>query len=295
MATNFDEFRKTFLYSAQKQPLAIIEDFNQFRAIAKVNKEKRGKILSYIAWSFLFLICLIFLSSIIINSSSAWVLIVLFSVSIIVIFFIIYLIFSIFQYPKLSFNKNRYSTFARIVKLVYRDMAEESLLLTKIDFNKSIEKNKLISTIEHPQKRRFKIATYQNPWLDIAGKFRDSTKFQLNLTEYNQKVYGYKRSRSGKSKYKSKTKFKGLDIKLKLLFSPRKYGAIQILQKDAIGAIKLPLGVPIKNIKITGKYIQLTVKLLVLNDEIIYQTVVMMFLSLYQILNLARKLSKSSK
>lgn len=297
MTVSFNNFRKTLLYSVQKPPLKILEDFAKFKAIAKINQAKRKKITIYILVSFLGLISLLpifnFLSYSLQNHLDVVLIIIIFLGSVIIIN-ILYWIFTLAKYPGLNLDCSHYQLFEKIVRLINRDMAEQSLLLTKIDFTKSMEKNKIISTVDHPYKRRFKITTYQNPWLNLEGKFRDSTKFQLNCTEYNQKVYGHKKSRSGKSKYKSKTKFKGLEIKLKLAYPNRKYGAIQVFKEDAIGAIKLPPNAQIKNLKITSKYIQLTVKLLSLNREVTYQTVVMMFLSLYQILNLARKLSKSN-
>lgn len=292
MTINLSEFRKQLLYSVEKQPLLILEDFNQLKTVLQKNKAQRNKVFGYILIC-VSLIALIFFIIYFLSINNSIIFLIGSLLSCILIIATLYFIIRLFSHPDLNLDSYRYKLFYKIVGLVKRDMAETSALAAKIDFTQPINKKKIINITDHPYRRGWKIKIYQDSWLNVQGKFRDNTKFQLNFIEHNQNIYGWKKSRSGKSKHKSKNKFKGLEIKLKLAFSHRKYGAIQVLQEDAIGAIKLPSDASIKNIKITSKYIQLTVKLLAIKSELIYQTVVMMFLSLYQILNLARILSKS--
>ncbi len=66
-----------------------------------------------------------------------------------------------------------------------------------------------------------------------------------------------------------------------------------MIQKAATEAVKLPEEVNLKRMKVTGKTIDLTVNSpYFFNQEEMYQTITMMFLSLYQILNFAKLLSR---
>jgi hypothetical protein len=91
---------------------------------------------------------------------------------------------------------------------------------------------------------------------------------------------------------------RGSEIILKLSFSPRQYGAIKVLREEAQGAIQLPPGVEMKGLKMTDKAILLNVKIPpdsgAKNQEALYKIITMMFLSLYQILNLAKMLTKKN-
>jgi hypothetical protein len=78
-----------------------------------------------------------------------------------------------------------------------------------------------------------------------------------------------------------------------LSFPSKKYGSIHVIQKAAPEAVKLPEEVNLKRMKVTPKVINLTVNTPQdLNQEEMYQTITMMFLSLYQVLNFAKMLSK---
>jgi multimeric flavodoxin WrbA len=89
---------------------------------------------------------------------------------------------------------------------------------------------------------------------------------------------------------------KGSEIILKVNCSPRQYGAIKVLREEAREAIQLPPGVEVKGLKITDKAILLNVIVPpnsgAKSQETLYKIITMMFLSLYQILNLAKMLTK---
>jgi hypothetical protein len=78
-----------------------------------------------------------------------------------------------------------------------------------------------------------------------------------------------------------------------LSFPSKKYGSIHVIQKAAPEAVELPQKVNLKRMKVTPKAIDLTVNTPhFFKQEEMYQTITMMFLSLYQILNFAKMLSK---
>ncbi len=178
--------------------------------------------------------------------------------------------------------------------MLNRDIKEGSVLTILADFNKAISKRKKLGKTSKSNLGNRKITNYFDPWLDIQGEFSDRTKFRLNIAEYYRNTSRWKTSGSGKRKWKSKDKFKKVDISLQLIYSPKKYGAVEILEKDAINAIKLTQAAKLKVFKISPKSMFLKIHLPQKSPTSIYEAVTSMFLSLYQILNLARTLSKVS-
>ncbi len=70
------------------------------------------------------------------------------------------------------------------------------------------------------------------------------------------------------------------------------------LQNDVSSAVKLPNLSYMKGLRVTEKAMHMIVRIapqVADNSEEIYQTITMMFLSLYQVLNLAKELSKKSR
>ncbi|MBW4618308.1 MAG: hypothetical protein KME17_02840 [Cyanosarcina radialis HA8281-LM2] len=198
-------------------------------------------------------------------------------------------------YSRLNLPNYRYELLRKLLEMCQRDMENNSSVSVRLVFSKPTEKNKVFQTIPHPYQSGFKVDLCKDEWLKVKGEFLDRSRFVLTATELAQTKYGWKRSRSGKSKYKSKSKSRGLNISLMLDYSLRKYGAIKVLKNEAMSAIQLPQFTQIKHLKLTDKSIDLTVKMPASNNwyaEDIYKNITMMFLSLYQILNLARLLSK---
>ena len=211
------------------------------------------------------------------------------------------------KYSRLKIDPYRYFIVKKLTDLLHRDLGENEQLNLDLDFTKPIIAHKQIGEGDHPLRSGWKLKIYRDPWLNIQGQFCDRTNFNLDIVENYRHASGWKRSRSGKRKHKSKTKFKGSEICLQLSYSSKKYGAIHILKNDAIDAIQLPQFAELKSFKITDKLILIKVKVQQQLDRQVnlqfyevhkldttYQTVTAMLLSAYQMLNLARTLSKSN-
>ncbi len=208
---------------------------------------------------------------------------------------VILIISTIFCYIKLSYYKKlklrdeRYELPKKILSMVNRDRTPNSKVKIGIHFTPAGEMGKKIQTLPHPSKRGWKLDIFEDQWLTLEGKFQDSTNFSLTVTELNRRAYGT----NARGKSKSKNKPKGTEINLKLSFPSKKYGSIHVIQKAAPEAVKLPEQVNLKRMKVTGKAIELTVNTPhFFKQEEMYQTITMMFLSLYQVLNFAKMLSK---
>ena len=164
----------------------------------------------------------------------------------------------------------------KIVSLLNKDIKEHSNVKILIDFNPPVIKRKKITNTKRSSDKQRKITNYFDPWLSIHGEFSDysprtsradRTKFKLNIAASYRNTSYWKTTRSGKRKWVEPTAL----TRYPFLYSK------------------------LKTFKISQKSMQLKVYLPQKSPTLIYQTVVSMFLSLYQILNLARTLSKVSK
>jgi hypothetical protein len=192
-------------------------------------------------------------------------------------------------YNKLKLRDDRCELPKKIVSMVNRDRTPNSNVKIRIHFTPAGKMGKKIQTLPHPSKRGWKLDIFEDQWLTLEGKFLDSTNFSLTVTELNRRAYGT----NARGKSKSKNKPKGTEINLKLSFPSKKYGSIHVIQKAAPEAVKLPQKVNLKRMKVTPKAIDLTVNTPhFFKQEEMYQTITMMFLSLYQVLNFAKMLSK---
>jgi hypothetical protein len=195
-------------------------------------------------------------------------------------------------YQKLKLRDDRYELSKKILSMVNRDRTPKSNVKIGIHFTPAGEKGKKTQTLPHPRKRGWKLDIFEDQWLTLEGKFLDSTNFFLTVTELNRTAYGT----NARGKSKSKNKLKGTEINLKLSFPGKKYGSIHVIQKAAPEAVKLPQKVNLKRMKVTPKAIDLTVNTPhFFTQEQMYQTITMMFLSLYQILNFAKLLSRKKQ
>lgn len=209
----------------------------------------------------------------------------------------IYALVMMSKFRRLNFINYRYNLTRQLIEMLARDLDEKELFYLQLSFKKGENNEYKTNTINHPYKSGWKIDIYENQWLNMRGRFLDKTRFMLTITGLSKKQYGWKRGSSGKNKYKSKVKSQGLDINLYLTYPQRRYGAIKVLQSEVREAIKLPQFSMIKRLRVTAKSMNLTVRLdpqLAESEEKIYKTVVAMFLSLYQVLNLAKMLSKET-
>lgn len=293
MPIELHQFRKNLTYEV-KADLPIIttdlDDLDALSQLAEVRKNKHGKKAIYYFSGAALLGILGFISS---RLGIVSLLLTLGCVGLGIAW--VYSLVMMSKFGRLNILNYRYHVTRQVLDMLGRDLDDTSDIYLNLSFQKDeINENK-IDTIPHPYRRDWKIDIYQNRWLNIQGTFLDKTRFKLITLGLAKKQYGWKRSRSGKSKYKSKVKPGGLDISLSLTYPQKRYGAVKILKNEIRDAIKLPQVAVVRNLKITDKAIHLTVKLPAHHSELqedIYQTIVAMFLSLYQILNLAKMLSK---
>lgn len=293
MAINLTTFAKNLTYQADTSASQIFKDLKELEEVKQLAEEKVAYFTILASWGYFGTVLAAFgwgwaLS----NNLSNWTNFTIFLLAMLIAS-------SIFctvkwsYYHKLKLRNYCYELPKKILSMVNRDRTPNSNVKILIHFTPVGKLGKKIQTIPHARKRGWKIDIFEDKWLTLQGEFIDSTDFLLTATEFNTRAYGWQTNNNNKSKWKSKDKLKGTEINLKLSFPRKKYGSIHIIQQAAPEAVKLPTGVQLKRMKVTSKAIDLTVNIpQTFKQEEIYKTITMMFLSLYQVLNFAKILSR---
>ncbi len=295
MAINLKTFAKDLTYRADTSVRQIVKDLKELAEIKQLAEKKVAFFRTLAVGIWLGIVLIIIVGFFAAFNNVALMLFLTEWMSVGIFMFLILIITAIFcsvkqsYYNKLKLRDERCELPKKILSMVNRDRTPNSNVKIMIHFTPAGEKGKKIQTLPHPSKRGWKLDIFEDQWLTLEGKFIDSTNFSLTLTDLNRRAYGY----NPRGKRKSKNKPKGTEINLKLSFPSKKYGSIHVIQKAAPEAVKLPEDVNLKRMKVTPKAIDLTVNTPhFFNQEEMYQTITMMFLSLYQILNFAKMLSK---
>ncbi|MEO1134896.1 MAG: hypothetical protein AAFX40_19620, partial [Cyanobacteria bacterium J06639_1] len=184
-----------------------------------------------------------------------------------------------------------------LLPLLERDRDESKPLKLKVLFTSPTDGRKKTGSMPHPYRQGWKLQQFRDSWLTLQGVFEDGNQFELVVTERTQIASGWKRSRSGKQKHKRKVKCKGAELLLKFAFPRKSYGGMEVLQKDVAGAIQLPVDAELSGVKASERSLQLKVKVPAATAQEplgLLDVAAGMFLSLYQILNLARIMAKKS-
>ncbi|MBE9209985.1 hypothetical protein IQ244_26525 [Nostoc sp. LEGE 06077] len=300
MPIDLKQFREKLTYAAQASVTQIIADLQEIAEIdrlAELKQKEYGKKALYYFLGIVIALGLIIIGSIIITNNQLlglFTLLLIVGILWLVIAFILALV-NRAKFSRINVINYRYQAAQRIMQMLSRDMDANTGIRLHLSFQ-AIQKNEhKTSTIPHPTKSGWKIDNYQHEWISIQGLFLDKTRFELSATSLSKKQYGWKRGSSGKNKYKSKIKSVGLDLHLNLTYSQRRYGAIKVFKNEVDSALKLPKLSNLRDLRVTDKSLHLAVRIspnVADNQEEIYQTVTAMFLSLYQVLNLAKALSK---
>ena len=300
MAINLKTFAKDLTYRADTSVRQIFKDLKELAEIKQLAEKKVAYFRTWAVGIWLGIVLSIIVGFFAAANNIALLLFLTEWMSVVFFIFLILIITAIFcsvkqsYYNKLKLRDERYELPKKILSMVNRDRTPNSNVKIMIHFTPAGNMGKKIQTLPHPlirigRKQGWKLDIFEDQWLTLEGNFLDSTNFFLTVTELNRRAYG----RNPRGKSKSKNKPKGTEINLKLSFPSKKYGSIHLIQNAAPEAVKLPEQVNLKRMKVTGKAIDLTVHTPhFFKQEEIYQTITMMFLSLYQVLNFAKWLSK---
>jgi len=202
------------------------------------------------------------------------------------------------EYQKLNFSErsDRHRLLSQLLDFWGKDLVPKSKLKLVLVLSSLTDPPKFVGSEPNPQKPERTFSFYRDDWLKVKGKFADGTHFFLQITEIYRTCSW--RNRNGKSRYREK--HKGYRIGLGLHFNPEIYRRVPQRIRRAEAAVKLPPDVALQDVRVTENRIQLKVKVEPQSNpfgcqQLLYQTVVMMFLSAYQILNWVRSGSKRQR
>lgn len=290
MAINLTTFVKDLTYQADASVEQILKDLKGVDEEIKPFAEQKIAYFNTLGvWSLVGLLLIIILMMISFMIESIFLVLWTFILFGLLGFSLVFCSDKRIYYAQLKLSEERYKLVNKVMSMVNRDLAPNSKLKILIRFTRASEIGKKIKTLPHSYKRGWKVDTFENIWLRIQGEFIDSTNFLLTATEFNRKAYG----QNANNKLKTKDKPMVTKIHLKLNFPSKKYGCMNFLREATQSAVKLPEGAKLKRLKVTPKAIDLTVQLYGnYGIKYLYKTITMMFLSLYQVLNFAKILSR---
>jgi len=204
------------------------------------------------------------------------------------------------RYKRFDTEDRRYELAGQLIRLLSTDMAKDAPIRLRLDLNAPDQQSKFL---RDGQAGRWRVKYYKDDWLTMQGRFLDGTSFCVTITELYQARSRTQRSQSGKTKHKSKTKT-ATEFSLRLKTKAKRYGSLAELAAGSKAAIQLPDIAALKSFTIQDGGLLLKAKCKrdwdatqegKEDDRKAGSTVVaMMHLSLYQILNLSRMMTKKA-
>ncbi len=200
-----------------------------------------------------------------------------------------------------NLEDRRYLLTGKVLELLAKDSAADALVDVKMDLRKPGHASKFT---RQGKVRDWKVKYFEDTWLQLRGRLLDGTSYQLIVLEKFQARSKWTRSRSGKSKHKSKTK-SATDVALRLKPKTNKYAQLTTLSHDAAAAVQLPPWVTLKALQVSDGTLLLKAgtklpwdipseKMKLQGQGNGVDMIAMMFVSLYQVLNLSRIITKAS-
>lgn len=292
MSNALEQFEKSLVYAHAAPASAILSDFDRIREFDKTHESKAkrsgcaGLILVPVG-----IFGAIGCSAIHPAAGFAWAACIGVAA--------IYLFVSAYRSHKQNVEDRRYELVRSIVDLLSRDADANAPITLHMSLHPP-DQAKNFQTKGKTGHWNFKL--YHDPWMQLDVKLLDGTSCRIQLTERIQKRQRWKTSASGKRKLKTKVK-SGLELLVRLKPKARKYTMLSELGKDAQGAIQLPDWATLKGVAIDDGGLAMKAMTKVEWDAPRQgekgqgphgvHLVAMSMLSLYQVLNLSRAITKS--
>jgi len=179
----------------------------------------------------------------------------------------------------------RHEFLSRLFSLLERDILPSQKLHLSLDLAPLTEKRKSVGTGQNPRHRERTNEYFEDSWLNLRGAFADSTKFHLIVLER----YIVCTWRNQNNNYRRREKHKGFKLNLVLRYAPEQHADLPRLARKADAAVQLPRYIDLQSLDIQPDRLEMKVKLpSKAAAPLLAQTVTLMLLSSYQILNLAR-------
>lgn len=294
MALDIEQFKATQIYSPTAGPDAILADI---QALRQFDKEMEAELTKWLIVLILGIVGMIGGIAMAAATQGAMQFVGLGLAGV----GLLALIVGIVQRMRLGsydLENRRYDFVDGLLRLISRDMGKEQALKMKLD----------LRTPEHNDKFQhegyagpWSVKYYVDPWLELQGRLADGTAFSLEAVEKFQArgKWGGRRGNKWKTKNRSST-----EMILVLRPKETRYALVEELGRDLYGALRLPPWCQLKLLHMQEGELWLRVTTLAEweapNPENTagrptfngVDIAAMMFLSLYQVLNLSRQIRK---
>lgn len=297
MAGELQKFEQTHIYTAKAPVAQVLQDLKSIHEAGlsisqRITLYKRAFIVSVIC-----AMLSVFIGGVVAQNFSPEL-----GVAVIVVCVLACIILGVlfFSSRKRAFDGRCDVLLARALDFLSRDMPPEAPVQVILDLRSHTHPQKLVRTGKVHQ---WNVKFYVDKWLLLSGRLLDGTTFRLAATTRWQARSKTKRSSSGKTKWKHKTK-ESTVLGLRLRFKPERYSHVATIA-DAKRAVQLPKGVTLRAVATSSDSALLAATLPKWenvpagrepgNSVSGPHTVAMMFLSLYQVLNLSKELDRAGK
>jgi len=279
--------RDTLHYAAQGSAAELMMDLGQL-AILDKNSEKLQKKWGWFSAGG----CLV----VFVGIPLGILLVPLFALCVLGLVFFIVAIGRYGKFKKTNLEDRRYQLAARVVRLLSADVDPNAPMKLSIGLGSTERKE---CAVGQNNVMGWDVTYYRDAWLSVAGKLADGSSFKLDQVELLQVRKKRKVNYRGKVKHKRKDKH-GLLCTLTLKYKDSRYPAMATLAGSAFQAVQLPHGAMLKQLtpqpgslalKVTSK-VPWTVPqpgAQAYQELNAMDLVAMMFLSAYQVLNLAKR------
>ena len=281
------KLKRTGLYERTVPAGAVLADMQLLRQV-DLEKEKKVRIWSTIGWVGVGVFVLGGICFAMEMGAIATPLMILGLFAAIVGFVMYYI------HSRLNLDNRRYEAVAGLLKLLSKDMSEDSLVNVKLDFRPHNHRAKFL---RDGRVGAWKVKYYTDKWLDMRGNFVDGTKYSVAMIEKQQQRSKTKVSRSGKRKHKQKSK-RSSEAIVSLKIKEKRYPNAQNSYGKIRNVVKLPSWVELKAIEAEGDRLMLRASTTqnwgvaglgskqASRDGVNWMA--MMFLSLYHALNVSK-------
>lgn len=300
MPLNLDEFKSSLIYEQQATAAEMVADIDQLR---KLDREAESELTM---WLYVLIASLAVVIGCVVASIAIGGVVVLGAVPVGAIALIGAIVAGIQRWRLGAFDleNRRYELVQGVLNMVGRDMDRDQAIKIRLDLRTPQHDQKLAG---EASRGRWSVKFYRDPWLQMRGKLLDGTVFDIYVLEKYQSrgKWGGRKGNKWKTKDRSAT-----EVIVELTPKAEKYPNLDAMAEQLYGAVRLPQWVTLKLLHLNQG--TLTLRVTTPADWDCpsppepgkqpaptafhgVDLISLMFLSLYQPLNLTRAVEKAQR
>jgi hypothetical protein len=298
MAAEFEQFKRTLVYRRKAPIDVILDDVVSIRALDQTSEVRQH---AWTAVGCLGLVATIATGVLIASNPMNPRVLYILPAALLILMVAGFVLGA--RHKRTNVENRRYQLLSRVLELLKRDCPHAAEVVVALDLRRPDIKEKYV---RKGKSGSWDVKYYTDRWMNVQGRLLDGTAFRLALIDKHQARSRWATGRSGKMKHKSKSK-SATEAALLLKAKARRYPRLNELSGQARSAVKLPEWAVLKAfaIKSDPDAHRLALSAATKTKWDVAEPgkseqpssgvrlVAMMFLSLYQVLNLARTAEKA--